>query len=64
MEEYFSMLKTEIRQFVSTQHYGTLFELQDAARRLAIEIEIQRREERKAPVQPQPTTKRFKPAIS
>ncbi|XP_023760538.1 uncharacterized protein LOC111908976 [Lactuca sativa] len=33
MIRYFSILKTDIRQFVSTQRYDTLAELQEAARR-------------------------------
>lgn len=46
MAPYLSMLKIEIRQFVSTQRYSILFELKDVSRRWEIEIEIQNMEER------------------
>ena len=40
MTRYLSMLKTDIRQFVSTQRCDTLLELQEAARRRELEIEL------------------------
>ena len=46
MTQYLSILKTDIRQFVSTQCYGKLVELQEAARRQEIEMELQHRERR------------------
>ena len=41
---YLSMLKTDTRQFVSTQWCDTLLELQEAARRRELKIELQLRE--------------------
>ena len=60
MARYLSMLKTEIRQFVSTQRYGSLLEMQEAAKRREIEIELQIREVRADPAQSQPIPKRFR----
>ena len=40
MTRYLSMLKTDIYQFVSTQRCDTLLELQEAARRRELEIEL------------------------
>ena len=40
MTRYLSMLKTEIRHFVSTQHYSLLIEMQEVARRCEIEIDL------------------------
>ena len=60
MSRYLSMLKRDIRQFVSAQRCETLLELQEAARRRELEIELQMRELRQAPVQSQPATKRSK----
>ena len=40
MTRYLSMLKTEIGQFVSTQRYSSLLEMQEAARRRHIEIDL------------------------
>ena len=54
------MLKRDIRQFVSAQRCETLLELQEAARRRELEIELQLRELRQAPVQSQPAPKRSK----
>ena len=51
MSHYFIMLKTEIKQFVSTQRYGTLLEMQEAAKRHEIESHFQSREQRLAPAQ-------------
>ena len=51
MSRYLSMLKRDIRQFVSTQRCETLLELQEAARRRELEIELHLREQRQAPVQ-------------
>ena len=42
---YLSMLKTNICQFVATQRCDTLLELQEAARRHELEIELQLREQ-------------------
>ena len=50
---YLSMLKTDIRQFVSTQRCDTLMDLQEAARRRELEIELQLKEQRQAPTQSQ-----------
>ncbi|XP_052626750.1 uncharacterized protein LOC111890364 [Lactuca sativa] len=60
MTRYLSMLKTEIRQFVSTQHYGLLLEMQEASRQCEIEIDLQTKELRLALTQLQPTPKWFK----
>ena len=51
MTHYLSMLKTDIRQFVSTQRCDTLLELQEAARRCELEIELQLQEQRQTPKQ-------------
>ena len=51
MTRYLSMLKTEIRQFVSIQHYGSLLELKEASGWHEIEIDLQTREQRLAPTQ-------------
>ena len=40
MSPYLSMLKRDIRPFVSTQRCETLLELQEAARRRDLEIEL------------------------
>ena len=64
MTRYLSMLKIDIRQFISTQRCDTLLELQEAARQLEIYIEFQLREQRKAPTQSQPVAKRFTAANS
>ena len=40
MRWYLSMLKRDIRQFISTQRYGTLVLLQEATRRRVIEMEL------------------------
>ena len=60
MTRYLSMLKRDIRQFVSMQRCETLLELQEAARRRELEIELQLRELRQALVQSQPAPKRSK----
>ena len=60
MSRYLSILKRDIRQFVSTQRCETLLELQEAARRRELEIELQLREQRQASVQSQPAPKRSK----
>ena len=60
MTRYLSMPKMDIHQFVSTQCYGTLVELQEAASRQDIELELQTRERRQDPVQSQPAAKQFK----
>ena len=44
MTWYLSMLKTEIRQFVSTQRYGSLLNMQEATRQREIEIDLQMKE--------------------
>ena len=44
MTQYLSMLKTNIRPFMSIQRYGSLADLQDVTRRLGIEIETQIRD--------------------
>lgn len=62
MTRYLSMLKKDIRQFVSTQHYGTLVELQEASRRREIELELHTREQRQGPMQSQPVANWFKVA--
>ena len=54
------MLKRDIRQFVSTQRCETLLELQEAARWRELEIDLQLREQRQAPVQSHPAPKRSK----
>ena len=46
MSRYLSMLKRDIRKFVSTQRFETFLELQEAARRRELEIELQLREQR------------------
>ena len=43
------MLKTDIRQFVSTQRCYTLLNLLDATRQRELEIELQLKEQRQAP---------------
>ena len=60
MSRYMSMLKRDIRQFVSTQRCETLLELQEAAWRRELEIELQMRDQRQAPAQSQPVPKRSK----
>ena len=45
MTQYLSMLKMDIRQFVSTQRYGSLAKLQHASRRREIEIKTHVREQ-------------------
>ena len=60
MTWYLSMLKMYILQFVSSQCYGTLVELQEAAGRREIDLELQVRERRQALVQTHPVAKRFK----
>ena len=45
MTHYLSILKNDIRQFVSTQRCETLLELQEDARRRELEIEMQLREQ-------------------
>ena len=40
MTRYLSMLKTDFRQFVSTQRCDTLLDLQEVARRHELEIEL------------------------
>ena len=50
MTRYLSMIKTYIYQFVSTQRYATLMELQEALRMEEIEMELQAREWRQDPV--------------
>ena len=62
MTRYLSILKTDIRQFVSTQRCDTLLELQEAANRWELEIKLQLREQRSAPVLSQPAPKRPKTA--
>ena len=64
MTRYLSMLYTDIRKFFSTQRYDSLLEMQEATRRHEIEIELQTREQRPAPTQSQPASKRFKDADS
>ena len=44
MTRYLSMLKTDIRQFVSTQRCDILLELQEAAGRRELQIEFQLKE--------------------
>ena len=51
MTLYLSMLKTDIRQFVSTWRYGALMEMHEAARWREIEIDLRRRELTPAPTQ-------------
>ena len=46
MTRYLSMLKIDIRQFVSTQRCSTLLELQEATRWHELEIELQLRHQR------------------
>ena len=41
---YLSMLKTDIQQFVATQRCEMLLDLQEAARRRELDIELQLRE--------------------
>lgn len=50
MTRYLSKLKINIHQFVSTQHYGTLDELQDSTKSQEIMTKIQIREQRQDPV--------------
>ena len=50
MSRYLRMLKRDTRQFVSTQRSDTLLELKEAARRHELEMELQLREQRQAPV--------------
>ena len=64
MTHYLSMLKSDIRQFDSTQHCDTLLELQEVTMRHELEIELQLREQRKAPTHSQPVPKRSKTADS
>ena len=59
MTRYLSMLKIDIRQFVSTQQYDSLLDLQEAARLREL-IDLQLKEKRPAPTESQPTPKRFK----
>ena len=58
MSRYLSMLKGDIRQFVSAQRCETLLVLQEAAMRRELEVELQLRELRQAPMQSQPAPKR------
>ena len=62
MNRYLSMLKTDIRHFVATHRCETLLDLQEAARRHELVIELQLKEQRQAPVQSQPAPKRSKTA--
>lgn len=64
MSWYLSMLKTDIWEFISTQQYQTLIELQSSANRREIELEIQQKEEGITSRQYRPTSKWFKPANS
>ena len=57
---YLRMLKKDISQFVSTQRYDTLLEMQEAARRREIEIELQTREQRRTLAWLQLVLKQFK----
>ena len=43
MTRYLSMLKMDIRQFISTKHYGSLLELEETARRREIKMKLQSR---------------------
>lgn len=61
---YLSMLKTDIHEFVLTQMYSHLSELQSFAQRRDLEIETPKKEKRKAPVQTQLALKQFKPTDS
>ena len=45
MTHYLSMLKIDIRQFVSTQRYGSFLELQEAARWCDIEMVLQTKDQ-------------------
>ena len=58
MSRYLSMLKGDIRQFVSAQRCETLLVLQEAAMRRELEVELQLRELRQAPMQSQSAPKR------
>ena len=60
LTRYLCMLKMDIRQFVSTQRYGSLAELQDASRRREIKIETQVREQCQDLDRSQPAAKPFK----
>ena len=51
MTRYLSMIKTDIREFVSTQRCDTLLELQKAVRWRELEIQLQMREQRQTSVQ-------------
>ena len=62
MARYLSMLKMDIRQFVSTQRCDTLLDLQEVVRRRELEIELQLKEQHQAPAQSQPAPKRSKTA--
>lgn len=64
MKRCLSMLKTGIRQFLSTQRYDTLTELLDVTRRQEIEMDIHMREQQHAPIQSLPAAKQFNPADS
>ena len=70
MSRYLSILRRDIREFVSNSTYRTFAELQENARKREIELETQAREEAESqgrdrrPVQSQPVAKRAKPADS
>ena len=49
MTHYLSMLNMDIQQFVATQRCDTLLDLQEAVRRRVLEIELQLREQCRAP---------------
>lgn len=60
MTQYLSIIKTDIREFVSRNHYKTLEELQDYSRRREIELEIQTKDKRQTPTPSHPVAKNFK----
>lgn len=61
MFRYLSMLKIDIREFVSNNRYKTLSKIQEHARRRELELETQRTGKRQIPALSRPTMKKFKP---
>lgn len=61
MSRYLSMLKTNIREFVSNNRYKKLAKTRDHARRKEIKLETQSREKRQTLAPSHPASKKFKP---
>lgn len=60
MSRYLSILKTDIREFVSNNRHKTLAKTQEHARRIEIELQTQTKDNRQTPAPSQLAAKRFK----